>query len=183
MINLKTIRIFLRHVHLGFYNRLYTFIPSFVVRHLILRYLYGVKIGKCSTIEMGVRFMSPQKIRLGDYSVVHYDSILDGRMGLEIGDCVDIGHQVNIFTLQHDMDDPGYVATGGPVRIGKHAVVGGRSTILPSVSIGEGAVVASGAVVTKDIGSFEMVGGVPAKFIRKRAENLKYKITYRAWFQ
>jgi maltose O-acetyltransferase len=104
-------------------------------------------------------------------------------MGLDIGDCVDVGHQVNIFTMQHDIDDPDYRAVGGPVRIENHAVIGGRATILPNLAVGQGAVVATGAVVTKDVGSFQMVGGVPAKFIRERNPDIAYKISYRAWFQ
>lgn len=141
-----------------------------------------MKIGHDTNIEMGIRVFAPQRIIIHDNSVVHFDCILDGRCGLEIGNCVDIGHQVNIFTLQHDIDDPRYGTKGGKVVIDDYAVIGGRSTILPDVHIGKGAVVATGAVVTKDVGPYEMVGGVPARFIRKRSEVLVYKLSYRRYF-
>lgn len=174
---------FLRHLHLGIYNRLLTFIPSFTIRTLFLHFLYGLELGKNSYIEMGVRVISPHKIKIGDTSIIHYDCILDGRQILDIGKNVDIGHQVNIFTLQHDIDDPDYETRGGKVTINDYAVIGGRSTILPGVTIGEGAVVATGAVVTKDVPPYMMVGGVPAKPIRQRNQNLTYQLNYRGWFQ
>jgi putative colanic acid biosynthesis acetyltransferase WcaF len=182
-IRTKSWALFLRHLHLGIYNRVLTFFPSFAIRHLILRWLYRLKFGKSSAIEMGVRFYAPQKIEIGEYSIVHFDAFLDGRQYLEIGDSVDIGHQVNIFTLQHDIDDPQYKTEGGKVIIKDYAVIGGRSTILPNVTIGKGAVVASGSIVTKNVSDYTVVGGIPAKPIRKRNQNLNYKLTYRAWFQ
>jgi acetyltransferase-like isoleucine patch superfamily enzyme len=173
---------FFRDMHLGLYNRLLTYIPSFRLRHFVLRYLYGLKLGRQSSVHMGVRFFSPQRIVIGDNSIIHFDAILDGRSGLTIGNCVDISYQVNIFTLQHDIDDPSYRAHGGPVKIADYAIICGRSTILPGVTIGTGAVVASGAVVTKNVSDYSMVGGVPAEFIRERSHNLTYKLTYRRYF-
>lgn len=157
-------------------------IPSFTLRHFILRAFYGMKIGHETNLEMGIRVFAPQRIVIGDNSVVHFDCILDGRCGLVIGSCVDVGHQVNIFTLQHDIDSPTYRTEGGKVTIGDYAVIGGRATILPRVTVGEGAVVATGAVVTKDVDPYTLVGGVPAHFIRGRERDLAYKISYRRHF-
>jgi putative colanic acid biosynthesis acetyltransferase WcaF len=174
--------VFLRWLHLGLYNRCLTLLPSFGLRHFILRHLYGVKIGHDTNLEMGIRVFAPQRIVIGDHSVVHFDCILDGRCGLEIGHCVDIGQQANIFTLEHDIDDPTYATKGSKVVIQDYAIIGGRSTILPGVTIGEGAVVATGAVVTKDVQPYTMVGGVPARFIRDRKRGLSYQISYRRYF-
>ena len=173
---------FVRWAHLGLYNRCLTFFPSFEVRHFILRYVYGVRIGRSTNIEMGVRVFSPQRIVIGDNSVVHFDCILDGRCGLEIGNCVDVGHQVNIFTLEHDIDDIHYRTKGGKVVIQNYAVISGRCSILPGVTIGEGAVVATGAVVTRDVAPYELVGGVPARHIRHRNRGLAYELSYRRLF-
>jgi putative colanic acid biosynthesis acetyltransferase WcaF len=173
---------FLRWLHLGLYNRGITMIPSFTIRHFALRYLYGMRIGRETNIEMGARVFAPQRIVIGNNSVVHFDCTLDGRCGLQIGDCVDIGHQVNIFTLEHDIDSPDYSSKGGKVIIEDYAVIGGRSTVLPNVTIGEGAVVATGAVVTKHVAPYTLVGGVPARFIRERKRGLRYRISYHRWF-
>jgi acetyltransferase-like isoleucine patch superfamily enzyme len=168
--------------HLGLYNSLFTHCPSFVVRHFVLRHLYGMKIGRRTNIHMGVRVLAPQRIRIGDNSIVHFDCILDGRRGLVIGDCVDVSYQVNIFTLQHDLDDPDYGTSGGQVTVDDYAVLSGRSTILPGVTVGRGAVVASGAVVTGDVPPYKVYGGVPARYIKDRNSDLRYKHSYRRYF-
>ncbi len=158
---------FLDFTRLGLYNRGITFIPSFVVRHAALRYLYGMEIGSNTNLEMGIRIFSPQRIRIGDNSVIHFDAILDGRSKLEIGSCVDIGIQSHIWTLEHDLDDPDYGAKGGKVSIHDYVIIGGRSTILPGITVGEGAVVAVGAVVTKDVPAHTTVVGNPARPLAK----------------
>lgn len=173
---------FLRWLHLGLCNHFFNKIPSFVLRHFILRYLYGVKIGKQTNIEMGVKFLSPERVKIGDNTVIHSDSLLDGRCGIEIGNNVDVGSQVNIFTLQHNIDDPSYGTEGEAVKVADYVVISGRSTVLPGVNIGVGAVIATNSVVTKDVAPYELVGGIPARHIRKRAALQTYKLNYRRYF-
>jgi maltose O-acetyltransferase len=60
--------------------------------------------------------------------------------------------------------------------------VGTRALILPGVTIGEGAVVAAGAVVTRDVEPYTIVGGVPARFLRQRSRDLEYELNYRKRF-
>ena len=174
--------VFARQLHLGCYNRLLTYAPSFTLRHLALRACYRMHIGRKTNLEMGIRVFAPQRIRIGDNSVVHFDAILDGRCGLVIGDCVDIGHAVHIFSLQHDIDDPAYRLEGGQVTIEDYAIVGGRTTILPGVTIGRGAVCAAGSVVTRDVEPFMVVGGVPTRVIRRRQCSPCYRLNYRRHF-
>ena len=64
------------------------------------------------------------------------------------------------------------------MRIGRHAWVASHAIVLPGVTIGEGAVVAAGAVVTKDVEPYLMVGGNPARPIRKRTRDLTYHLGY-----
>ena len=90
--------------------------------------------------------------------------------GIYIGDGALIGHNVVIATLNHNAD-PAKRANllPAPVRIGKNAWIGSSSTICPGVTIGDGAIVAAGAVVTKDVPENTVVGGVPARVIKEVA--------------
>lgn len=80
-----------------------------------------------------------------------------------------------MITGSHDIDDSKYKACFLPINIGHHCWIGTGAIILQGVTIGDGAVVAAGAVVTKDIPSFEVWGGIPARYIRKRNTCIDYK--------
>ncbi len=88
--------------------------------------------------------------------------------GITIGDGALIGHNAVLATLNHDMmpEKRGDMHPA-PIVIGKNVWIGSNATILPGVTIGDGAIVAAGAVVTKDVAANTVVGGVPAKFIKK----------------
>ncbi len=102
---------------------------------------------------------------------------------LRIGNNVSIAGEVRIYTMQHDIDDPGFREVEGDVLIDDYVVIGTRVTILPGVRIGKGAVVASGAVVTHDVEPYSVVGGVPAKHIRYRFKDLRYTLKFARLFQ
>lgn len=107
--------------------------------------------------------------------------MVDG--GVKIGNNVDIAQEVNIWTEQHDYNSATYASTGGEVVIEDYVWIASRATILPGVTIGRGAVVASCAVVTKDVPSMAIVAGIPAKIIGHRQDCLDYKLGCRAWFR
>lgn len=91
--------------------------------------------------------------------------------GIYIGDGALIGHNVVLATLNHAMS-PSRRGTmvPAPIRIGKNVWIGSNAAILPGVTIGDGAIVAAGAVVTRDVPENTIVGGVPAKVIRHLRE-------------
>ena len=87
--------------------------------------------------------------------------------GITIGDSALIGHNVVLATINHGLDPAEnrknhYV----PIRIGKHVWIGSNATVLPGVTIGDWAVVAAGAVVTKDVPPYTVAGGVPARVLK-----------------
>ncbi len=88
--------------------------------------------------------------------------------GVWIGDGVLFGHNVVVATINHDLDPKNNRKNHyAPVIFEDHAWIGSNVTILPGVTIGEWAVVAAGAVVTKDVEPYTVVGGVPAKVIKR----------------
>lgn len=87
--------------------------------------------------------------------------------GVTLGDGCQIGHNVVFATLNHGMaPEDRHTTYPAPIVLGKNVWVGSNATILSGVTIGDNAIVAAGAVVTKDVAADAIVGGVPAKFIR-----------------
>lgn len=108
----------------------------------------NIQIGKNVFINSGCRFQDQGGITIGDHTL--------------------IGHNVVLVTLNHNMD-PMLRANliPHPINIGNRVWIGANATICPGVSIGDGAVIAAGAVVTQDVPANVVVGGVPAKMIKK----------------
>ncbi len=88
--------------------------------------------------------------------------------GIYIGDGALIGHNAVLATLNHDPDPAKRQnLLPAPIHIGKNVWLGANVTVLPGVTIGENAIVAAGAVVTKDVEAGTVVAGVPAKFVKR----------------
>ena len=85
-----------------------------------------------------------------------------------IGDQAVVSQDVFLCTASHDVTSPIMELTTAPIRIEPQAWICARAIILPGVTVGEGAVVAAGSVVTRPVDSWQIIGGNPAKFIRKR---------------
>ena len=146
--------------------------------------LAGIKIGWGSTIHMGARFYQPKNIIIGQDTIIGENAVLDGREKLIIGNHVAIASEVMIYNSEHAVNDPNFSAVNAPVVIEDYVFIGPRAIILPGVKIGKGAVVAAGAVVTKDVPPFAIVGGVPAKIIgERRNKNPSYKLGRARWFR
>jgi acetyltransferase-like isoleucine patch superfamily enzyme len=146
--------------------------------------LAGVKIGKGSTIHMRVRIYDPRNIIIGEDSIIGERVVLDGRAKLTIGNHVDIATGAMIFNSQHDINSPDFAPIEAENVIEDYVFIGPNAIILPGIKIGKGAVVAAGAVVTKDVAPMQVVAGVPAKEISTRkVSELKYKLGRARWFQ
>lgn len=159
------------------------FIPFHFIRRVFYR-LGGIRIDRGSTLHMGARFYNPWNIRIGKDTIIGEGVVLDGRDKLLIGDHVDIATDVMIYNAQHNVNSENFEAVKQPVIIEDYVFIGPRAILLPGIKIGRGAVVGAGAVVTKDIPSFKIVGGVPAKEIGEREnKDLNYKLGRAAWFR
>lgn len=166
-----------------FFLHLIGLIPFHHLRRFFYR-LSGIKIGKGSTIHMGARFYNPRNIVVGEDTIIGERVVLDGRAKLVIGNHVDIASEVMIYNSEHDVNDENFKAVVQSVIIEDYVFIGPRAIVLPGVKIGKGAIVAAGAVVTKDVPPFAIVGGVPAKIIGERhLKQLKYKLGRASWFR
>ena len=154
-------------------------IPSHQLRLLAYRRLFGMSIGSGSTIYRAPEIRKPSRIAIGRNTVIGNGAVLDGRGGLRIGDNVNFSSGVWVWTMQHDKDSPDFAAEAAPVVIGDRAWLSCRTTVLPGLTIGEGAVVCAGAVVTSDVAPYTVVGGVPAKPIGERTRQLTYTLAGR----
>ena len=158
------------------------YIPFHHIRRLFYR-LSGITIGKGSTIHTGARFYNPRNICIGDDSIIGEGAVLDGRGKLMIGNHVAFATDVMIYNCQHDIHDSNFSPICGAVIIEDYVFIGPRAIILPGVTIKKGAVVAAGAVVTKNVEELSIVGGVPAQVIGKRSGELSYHLGRAAWFR
>lgn len=158
-------------------------IPLHHARRFFYR-LGGIRIGSGSTIHMWANFYNPNNIEIGKDTIIGEGAVLDGRDKLKIGNHVDIASEVMIYNAEHDINDTLFKAKQAPVIIEDYVFIGPRAIILPGVTIKRGAVVAAGAVVTRDVEENAVVGGVPAKEISKRTlKNPSYKLGRAAWFR
>ena len=119
-----------------------------------------------------VRILTPficdfgNRVTFGKGVFINHSAILSASGGIEFEDGVMTAPGLRIATINHDMNRRHTIYTYGKVKIKKNAWIGMNVTICPGVTIGEYAVVAAGAVVTKDVPDHAIVGGVPAKVIR-----------------
>jgi maltose O-acetyltransferase len=164
--------------------RVVGYVPIHHYRRLLYR-IFGVKIGRGSTVHMFATFYNPFNIKIGHDTIIGEWAVLDGRAPLHIGNHVDIASNVMIYNAEHDIHSKDFTrARMEKVSIEDYVFIGPRAIILPGVTLGRGSVVAAGAVVVRDVPPLSIVGGVPAKEIGLREESsLTYKLGRAAWFR
>lgn len=158
-------------------------IPNHRFRKWFYRHILKIRFGEDTSFHWRTRFFAPWGIKVGNNTIIGNDCFLDGRLGLEIGNNVNISGHIHIYTMQHDVQSPDFAGVGGAVIIEDYVWIATRSIILPGVKIGQGAVVATGAIVTRDVEPYTIVGGIPAKKIGERTKDLRYKLKYHKPFQ
>ncbi|MBF0120833.1 MAG: acyltransferase [Desulfobacterales bacterium] len=140
-------------------------------RQIIAKKLFK-KCGKNFIADEDVRFNIAENIEIGDNVFITRGVYLDSKGGIEIGDSVAFGERVIIFTHTHSEDNHAE-RDYKKVVIKDYVKLYTNSTILPGVTIGEQAIVAAGSMVNKDVEANTLVGGIPAKLLRKRKTNIK----------
>ena len=135
--------------------------------------IMGSKIGKRVVFYPGVWIVNGRNLVIGNDVDLAKDVLLTTQGGITIGDRTLVGYRTQILSANHTIPKIGkpFPISGDDFRsvhIGKDVWIGANCVITPGVSIGEGAVVAAGSVVTKDVQPNTIVGGVPANFIKSR---------------
>jgi acetyltransferase-like isoleucine patch superfamily enzyme len=176
------VKYFFAELRLYLCNHVVTYTPFHCLRLPFYRRIMGFQLGTGVAIHLGTRFDSAGRLKIGTNSVINENCRLDSRGGITIGCNVSISGETIILTADHDLDSEMFAGRHKPVTILDRAWIGTRVLILPGVSIGEGAVVAAGAVVTKNVAPYTVVAGVPAKVVRQRSYKLNYQLNYRRLF-
>lgn len=142
-------------------------------RNVLLGELFGAVPVNC-TIEPPFFCDYGTNIKLGKNVYMNFNCILLDCNVIEIGDNVMIAPNVQIYTAYHPLDATGRNSgseLAAPIKIGKNVWLGGNSTILPGVTIGDNAVIGAGSVVTRDVPENGLVVGNPAKLLKLIEQN------------
>jgi maltose O-acetyltransferase len=151
--------------------------PSHPWRRFALRHLGGVEVGRDVSIARGVRLTIRRELRIGDRSIINAGVLLDARGGLTIGADTNISPGVSLFTADHDPRSPGFAGRRRGVAVGHRSWIASHAIVLPGSTIGDGAVVAAGAVVHGDVARWTIVAGNPAKPIGERPRDAQQRLS------
>ena len=166
--------------YLAFCNALLR-LPGHRLRIAVLRVLVRAEVGWGCAIERGVQITTKGGLRIGEGTNVNSRVLLDGRGGLTIGARVNISPQVAVLTAEHDPQSPAFDGRVRPVVIGDGAWLAFRAIVLPGANVGEGAIVAAGAVVRSAVPPRTIVAGNPAAPIARRAAGAQAELeSYRS---
>jgi maltose O-acetyltransferase len=136
--------------------------------------LIFLKCGDGIVVRPHAFFGSGCDIEIGDFSEIGLNAYLN--RDVKIGKHVLMGQNVTILTTRHEFENPNIpiheqgTSERRPVRVGDDVWIGANSILLPGITIGDGAVIGAGSVVTRDIPPFAVVAGNPARVIRRRGE-------------
>jgi acetyltransferase-like isoleucine patch superfamily enzyme len=163
-----------------FMNNVVNRLPFRMWRHRLYQAL-GVTFEdpRSGCIMLGAEIHAPHRLTIGRNSVIGPRAMLDARGGITIGRDVNITGGVRFMTAKHDVQDPDFTAVYSPIDVGDRAWVTLGVTVLGGVTLGEGAVAAANATVTKDVPAFTIVSGTPAQAVGKRNPDLRYTLDYR----
>lgn len=166
------VKLFALYSYLNTLLFLFLNIMPFFVRNIVFKIILK-RMGKKVLVDYGVFFRYPSGIAIGSNVALNrgcefYTSFAYKDETIVLEDNVTVGYNTKFYMAQHDyrlLNLP-HIAKG--IRVCQHAWIGGNVVVLPGVTIGEGAVIGAGSLVSKDIPPYTVAVGVPARVIKKR---------------
>ena len=141
--------------------------PLHAWRSFLLR-CFGAKLGKSCHIYGGARIWAPCNLTCDDQATIGDEAIVYNPAPISLGNHAIISQQAYLCGATHDYEDPKFPLVAFPISIGAYAWICARATVQPGISVGEGAVLALGAVATRDLKSWTVYAGVPARRLKAR---------------
>ena len=143
-------------------------LPLFKKWRIFILRLFGAKIGKGSVVHASAEIWAPWNLEIGLFTCIGPKSIIYNPGKIRLGNKVVISQHAYLCTATHDYESKLNTLYWKDIAIENFAWVAAEAFIGPGVTIGEGAVVGARAAVFKDVEPWTVVGGNPAKFIKKR---------------
>jgi len=129
---------------------------------------FGAKIGAGAVVYSSARIYVPWRLELGEGACIADGVIIENSVLVSIGKQALISQRASLYTASHDIYAANFPRIAAPITIGDYAWIAAEAMIMMGVNIGEGAVVGARAVVCHDVPPWTVVGGNPARFIKKR---------------
>ena len=130
---------------------------------------FGATVGDGVVTKPHVRIKDPRNLTVGDHCWIGEGVWIDNLAPVALGDDVCLSQGAYLCTGGHDHTRPSFDLVAEPITVEDQAWIGAKAVLLPGVTVGRGAVVAAGAVVTRDVPAGTVVGGSPARVLKRRA--------------
>ena len=159
----------LKRVLWGLVYPFFRFSPRvfFKWRCFLLR-LFGAGVGQNVHVYNSANIFMPWNLDIGDWSAIGEHAYIYNLGEISIGKNVTISHRAHLCAGTHDHTKPDFPLLKPSIKVEDSVWIGADAFVGPGIVVGEGAVVGAGSVVVKDVEPWTVVGGNPAKFIKKR---------------
>lgn len=142
--------------------------PLHAWRALVLR-AWGAKLGARVHVYPDAKIWAPWQLTMADDACLGDGAEAYNVASITLGERAIVSQGAFLCTASHDHRDPAFPLTHAPIRLDARAWVAARAIVLPGITIGEGAVVGAGSVVTRDVPAGCVVAGNPARVVREAA--------------
>lgn len=144
-------------------------LPGSAWRVVLLR-SFGARLGPGCRLKPGLRVKFPWRLEVGEHCWLAEEAWIDNLASVRIGDRVCLSQGVYLCTGNHDFRSPGFELRLGPITVGSDAWIAARAVLAPGTTIGAGAMVALGAVVSGTVAPGAIVRGNPATVVGERSQ-------------